>query len=96
MNHSDGNCECRSSDRTGDYIHDLALIPRECLAVPELENASVPTGGSGAQMSHASGMDAGRPGSVPFVSHQPGVYGRLLLAVYVRWKTGLLVIGSGL
>ena len=42
-------------------------------------------------MSHASGMGAGRPGSVSFMSHRPGAYGRLLLAVYVRWKTGLLV-----
>ena len=37
------------------------------------------------------GIGAGRPGSVPFVSHRPGAYGRLLLAVYVRWKTGLLL-----
>ena len=91
MNHSDWNCECLSSDRTGAYIHDLALMPRECLAVLELEDASVHTGGSGAWMSHASDIGAGRPGSVPFVSHRPGTYGRLLLAVYVRWKTGLLV-----
>ena len=28
---------------------------------------------------------------VLFVSHRPGAYGCLLLAVYVRWKTGLLV-----
>ena len=28
---------------------------------------------------------------MPFVSHRPGAYGYLLLAVYVRWKTGLLV-----
>ena len=33
----------------------------------------------------------GRPGSVPYVSQRPGAYGRLLLAVYVRWKTDLLV-----
>ena len=33
----------------------------------------------------------GRPGSVPFVSDRPGAYGRLLLTVYVRWQTGLLV-----
>ena len=91
VNHSDGNCECRSSDLTGAYIHDLTLMPRECSAVPELEDTSVHTGGSGARMSNASGMDAGRPGSVPFMSHRPGTYGRLLLAVYVRWKTGLLV-----
>ena len=36
-------------------------------------------------------LGVGRPGSVPFVSNRPGAYGRLLLAVYVRWKTGLLV-----
>ena len=36
-------------------------------------------------------LGVGRPGSVSFVSHRPGAYGRLLLAVYVRWKTGLLV-----
>ena len=83
VNHSDGNCECLSSDRTGAYIHDLALMPRECLAVH--------TGGSGARMSHASAISAGRPGSVPFVSHRPGAYDRLLLAVYVRWKMGLLM-----
>ena len=86
VNHNDGNCEWLSSDRTGAYIHDLALMPRECLAVPELEDASVHTRGSGAWMSHASGMGAGRPGSMPFVSHRPGAYGRLLLAVYVWWK----------
>ena len=33
----------------------------------------------------------GRPGSVPFVSDRPGAYGRLLLAVYVLWKSGVLV-----
>ena len=36
-------------------------------------------------------LGVGRPGSVPFASHRPGAFGRLLLAVYVRWKTGLLV-----
>ena len=36
-------------------------------------------------------LGVGHPGSVPFVSNRPGAYGRLLLAVYVRWKTGLLV-----
>ena len=34
---------------------------------------------------------AGRPGLVPCVSHRPGDYGHLLLAVYVRWQMGLLV-----
>ena len=47
-------------------------------------------------MSQLSGVGAGRPGSVPFVSYRPGAYGRLLLAVYVRWKTGLLVTSDWL
>ena len=36
-------------------------------------------------------LGVGRPGSIPFVSMRPGAYGRLLLAVYVRWKSGLLI-----
>ena len=36
-------------------------------------------------------LGVGRPGSVPFVSDRPGAYGRLLLTVYMRWRTGLLV-----
>ena len=59
VNHRDGNCECLSSDRMGAYVHDLALMPRECLTVPELEDSSVHTRGSDARMSHASGMGAG-------------------------------------
>ena len=47
-------------------------------------------------MSQLSGVGMGCPGSVPFVSHRPGAYGRLLLAVYVRWKTGLLVTSDWL
>ena len=36
-------------------------------------------------------LGVGRAGSIPFVSERPGAYGRLLLAVYVRWKSGLLI-----
>ena len=36
-------------------------------------------------------LGVGRGGSIPFVSEKPGAYGRLLLAVYVRWRTGLLI-----
>ena len=66
----------------------------ECLPVSELEDKSVSTGG--ARMSHVSGIGAGWPGSVPFVSHRPGAYSCLLLAVYVRWKMGLLVASDWL
>ena len=83
VDHRDGNCDCLSSDQTAVYVHDLALMPWECLTVSEVEDASVHNGESGARMSHASGMGVGRPGSVPFMSHRPSAYGRLLLAVYV-------------
>ena len=72
-----GDCEWLSSDRTGAYVHDLPLMPKEYLSALELEDASVHTGGSGARMSHVSGIGAGRTGSVPFVSHRPGAYVRL-------------------
>ena len=37
-----------------------------------------------------------RPGLVLFVSDMLGAYGRLLLTVYVWWRTGLLVSSDGL
>ena len=90
VDHSDVNCACLSSYLTVAYVHDLVLMPREYLPVSEVEDASVHTEEIGARMSHAYSMGVGRPGSVPFVSNRPGAYGRLLLAVYVWWKTGLL------
>ena len=96
VNHSGGDCECLSSDRTGAYVHDLALMPQDYLTVPEREDVSFHTGGNGARMSHASDVGLGRPGSVSFVSHRPGAFGRLFLSVYVRWKTGLLVTSDWL
>ena len=91
VDHRDGHCDCLSSDRMAAYVHDLALMPRECLPVSEEEDASVHTEESGAQLSHTCCMGVGRPGSVPFVTDRPGAFGRVLLAVYVRWRTGLLV-----
>ena len=41
-------------------------------------------------------LGVGHAGSIPFVSERPGAYGRLLLAVYVRWKSGLLISSDGL
>ena len=95
-NHNGGGCECLSSDITGAYVHSLSLIPRESLSGPELEDVSVSTGGSGDRGSNILSISGGRPGSVPLVSHRPGSYGRLLLAVYVRWKTGMLVASDWL
>ena len=33
MDHSDGHCSCRSSDRTAAYVHELAFIPRESVGI---------------------------------------------------------------
>ena len=75
------------------FMHGLSLMPKDCVPVSELEDVSVSTGGSGARTSHVTVIGAGRPGSV---SHQPCANGRLLLAVYVRWKTGMLVTSDWL
>ena len=91
VDHSDAHCVCLSSDRTAAYMHDLALMPWEHLPASEVGDASVHTGVSDAWLCRAHCLGVGRPGSVPFVSDRPGAYGRLLLAVYLRWQTGLLV-----
>ena len=89
--HSDDNCGCLSSDQTASYVHWLSLMPRGVVPVLEDGDTSVHTEESDARMNRTYYLGVGRPGSVPFVSHRPYAYGRLLLAVYVRWKTGLLV-----
>ena len=91
MDHSDGHCSCRSSDRTEDYVHELALMSRD-LGVPSSDGRVVTrSAGTGERSDVEPCLVLGRPGSVPFVSDRPANYGRLLLAVYVRWKSGLLV-----
>ena len=59
--HSGGGCECLSS-----ACHDLSHMPKEYLPMSELRDTSVSTEGSGARISHVSGMGTERPGSVPF------------------------------
>ena len=73
MDHSDGHCSCRSSDRTAAYVHELALMSRD-LAVPS---------SSGREVTHSAGTSERsavepclvleRPGVVPFVSDRPCV-----------------------
>ena len=72
-------------------MHELALMPREPVLTSDVGDASVHTGVTDARLCHTPSLGVGRPGSVLFVSDRPGAYGRLLLAVYVRWQTGLLV-----
>ena len=100
-----GDCECLSSDSTGAYVHDLLLPSCGRDSGPVLEGTAVAEAldsdsvGGDMDFSRSYGLDDSdmrRPGSVPFVSHRPGAYGRLLLAVYVRWRTGLLVASDWL
>ena len=82
------------SDGTGAYVHDLLLATKEAPPVEEREDLSRFPSGDGSRASQLAGT--GSPESVPFVSHQPGACGHLLLAVYVRWKTGPLVASDWL
>ena len=85
-------CDCLDSDRTGTYVH--CLIPRTDLAVStprDNDDVSVDIATGFAFNDDCGYLGIGRAGSIPFVSEKPGAYGRLLLAVYVRWRTDLLI-----
>ena len=91
MLHCDNDCSCLSSDRTASYVHGLSPMPGDA-------ETDIGDGQTSKQDKDNERVDndcgylgVGRPGSVPFVSNRSGAYGQLLLAVYVRWKTGLLV-----
>ena len=85
-------CDCLVSDRTGAFVH--------CL-IPPLDHTGLIPGDNSDDSDIVSAgftfrddcgyLGVGRAGSIPFVSERPGAYGRLLLAVYVRWKSGLLI-----
>ena len=94
MDHSDGHCSCRSTDRKAAYVYELAFTPWESISPSSTGNASTHSTRTDERLCLGPCL-GGRPGSVPFVSHMPGAYGRLLLAVYVRWRTGLLVPSDG-
>ena len=91
MLHCDTDCSCLSSDRTASYVHGLAPMPRD--AETEIGDGQTLTQAKDNVLidNDCGYLGVGRPGSVPLVSNRPGAYGQLLLAVYVRWKTGLLV-----
>ena len=87
-----GECDCLVSDRTGAFVH--------CLVPPLDQTSSSPGDTTNDSEKMSAGftfrddcgyLGIGRAGSIPFVSERPGAYGRLLLAVYVRWKSGLLI-----
>ena len=85
---ADDNCPCiQLSDHCP--ARWLALMPREL--PPSDGRATAPSTRTNERSCVEPCLETGRPGSVPFVSDRPGAYGRLLLAVYVQWRTGVLV-----
>ena len=92
VEHCDANCGCLNSDRTDSYIHSLLPRPETSCSTPRNDDEISGEVEDGFTFNIDCGyLGVGRPGSIPFVSEKPGAYGRLLLAVYVRWKTGLLI-----
>ena len=79
------------SDRMAAYVHDLAFIPRESVMSSYEGDATAHSTMTAERSCLEPCLGVGRPGSVPFVSDRPGAYVRLLLTVYMRWRTGLLV-----
>ena len=91
IDHEDIDCGCQSSDRTVAYVHDLTVNERGPVPSPDAGVASSCYTRTNGHLCLEPSWERGRPGLVPFVSDRPGAYGRLLLTVYVRWPTGLLV-----
>ena len=82
-NNEEVPCECQTSDRTAAYVHDLTVNKQGPADSPDADMAS--------NIWPEPDWKKGPPGLVPFVSCRPGAYGRLLLTVYERRLTGLLV-----
>ena len=91
ISHEDIDCDCQTSDSTAAYVHDLTVNGRGLVHSPDAGVASTCYTRSNGHLCIEPSWERGRPGLVPFVSDRPGAYGRLLLTVYVRWRTGLLV-----
>ena len=85
MEHCDTDCTCLSSDRTASYVHGLLPMPWEDKSTSKNDDRTSVESEDHVVVDNDCGyLGVSRPGSVPFVSHRPGAYGRLLLAVYVR------------
>ena len=92
VEHCDANCACLNSDRMDLYIHSLLPRPETSDSTPRNGDEISGEVEDGFTFNNDCGyLGVGRPGSIRFVSEKQGAYGRLLLAVYVRWKTGLLI-----
>ena len=80
VDHVGGECPCRSSDRTGAYVHAMSVDhpPSGCESTPVLSPQDPADGGGvlpGGKIPGEPGVlvcvevPSVRPGSVPFVSH---------------------------
>ena len=100
MDHGGGGCECLSSDSAGAYVHDLSLASCGRDSSPVKEEA--PSAGARDEDSSVRSVDF--RGIVSRLARVRGTRGRYplclisqgLMAVYVRWKTGLLVASDWL
>ena len=91
INHKDSDCECQTSDQTAAYVHDLTTNRRGFVHPSATGSTSEGYTGLNGHSRIEPSWEKGLPGVVPFVSDRPGAYGRILLAVYVRWRTSVLV-----
>ena len=107
MDHGGGGSECLSSDSTGAYVHDLSLA--SCVRDSSAVTEEAPPAGARDEVRSVRGVDfsrdcgsadsgMGHPGYplYPLCLIDQGLTALLLLAVYVRWKTGLLVASDWL
>ena len=103
VDHMGVECGCRSSDRTGTYVHAVAFDHPTSTPVlshqapsnygdvlPGGNTTGVPgvSGVPSVLVSSCDGVPSVWPGSVPFVSDRAGAYGRLLLATHEHMMTG--------
>ena len=97
IDHNGSWCMCLWSDRTGAYIHGLSVtLPPRDMLLPSpdrpLGDDCVDTHKLLRDLSDLVSIHtcSERPGSVPYVFFQTGVYGQLLLATYEGRQTGTL------
>ena len=85
-------CYCLVSDRTDAFVHCLIRpLDRTSLSPSDTIDTSKEMSAGFTFKDDCGYLGIGCAGSIPFVSERPGAYGRLLLAVYVRWRSGSLI-----
>ena len=85
-------CDCLVSDRTDAFVHCLIRpLDRTSVSSSDTIDTSEEMSAGFTFKDDCGYLGIGRAGSIPFVSERPGAYGRLLLAVYVRWRSGSLI-----